>query len=187
MSDTIPAGHIALPTSSIPPTSLMVVTLVSDDARLTLQRPDGTTITSSDTSVANGIGFFGVPGDGFEGYSIANPATGTWTFRVDATAAGARQLHGCAVSYATATTASLTTRSSVISPGDSIRVRSDVQVAGVRQTGLTWSCRVIGPNNAASSLTLYDDGAHGDSLANDGIYGNATAAGAGLEMYRIVA
>jgi sugar lactone lactonase YvrE len=187
ISDTILAGHLNSPTRTIPPTTLMLVTLVSDDARLTLQRPNGTVITPSDTSTANGIGFFGVPGEGFEGYSIAHPAAGTWTFRIDATASAARQLYGCLVSYATSTVASLATRSPAIYPGDSIRVRGDLQVVGVRQTGVSWTCRVIGPNNAASSLTLYDDGTHGDSLSADGIYGNVLAPNAGMGLYRIVA
>ncbi len=187
ISDTVSAGQVALPTGVIPATTLMTVTLVSDNAKLTLKRPNGTTITPSDTSAVNGIGFFGVPGSGYEGFVIAGPDAGTWTFRVDASASSARQLYGCLVSYATSASARLTLRSRIIRPGDAINIRAEVQVGGVRQTGVSWACRVIDRNNAATSVTLFDDGAHGDSLSGDGIYGNASAPGAGFGLYRVAA
>lgn len=187
ITDTISPGHMALPTVTILPTSMMMVTLVSDDARLTLQAPNGTVITPNDTSAANGVNFFGVPADGFEGFLIANPLAGAWTLRIDATASAALQQYGCVASYATSTEARLGTPSPAFHAGDSLRVHAQVSSAGGLRTDVAWTCRVIGPDNLATNLDLYDDGTHGDSLPGDGLYGNAQAPGAGLGLYRIVA
>lgn len=183
--DTIAPGAIDLPTRTIPATSLMLVTLLSDDARLTLRAPNGTTITPNDTSTVNGIAYFGDTGSGFEGYRIEGPQSGSWTFQVAATGSAAVQHYACIVEYPSALEAKLSARLPVIYSGDSIRVRAEMDAAGLRQLGIAWTCRVIGPNGATLSLALLDDGAHGDSLVADGIYGVAAAPFDGVGLYRL--
>lgn len=183
--DTIAVGHLDTPTRSIPATTQMMVALLSDDAHLKLQTPTGTIITPSDTSTVGGIFFFNSSGSGFEGYVIDHPMAGTWTFQIDATGAASLQEYGCFVNYASPIETKLWTRTPSIQQGDSLRVRAQVTNGGSRRTDITWSCRVIDPNETSTTLALFDDGAHGDSLSGDGIYGNKAAPGGGIGLYRI--
>ncbi len=183
--DTIAVGHVDTPTRSIPPTTQMLVALLSDDAHLKLQTPTGAVITPDDTSTAGGIFFFNSSSSGFEGYLIDHPMAGTWTFQIDATAAAALQEYGCFVNFASPIETKLWTRSPSIQQGDPLRIRAQVANAGSRRTDITWSCRLIDPNELSTTLALFDDGAHGDSLSGDGIYGNQAAPSGGFGLYRI--
>src|SRR5262249_50523529 len=89
------------------------------------------------------------------------------------------------VNYASPIDTRLWARSTSIQQGDSLRVRAQVTEDGSRRTDITWSCRVIDPNEAGAALALYDDGAHGDSLSGAGIYGNKVVPGGGFGIYRI--
>lgn len=185
--DTISPGRIAQATVTIPASSLMLVSLVANDARLSLKRPDGSVIAVTDTSAMNGIFFMGEVGTRFEGFRITNPMAGVWTIRVDATSASAQQQYGCLVSYATSLEVRVATQQAQIYAPDSIRIRAELLDAGSRRTDVTWSCSVMGPDGVRGSLALFDDGAHGDSLSGDGIYGNKLASAAGLGAYLVTA
>ena len=183
--NTVPAGVVAMPTATVPATTVLRVMLIADDAHLTLRAPNGTIIGPSDSSVANGISYFGQSGSKIEGYRIEQPLAGSWTFRVDATAAADSQQYGCIVEYATTAVARVWSRVPVIFGPDPIEVRAEVGRNGTRQTGIAWDCTVFGPNNNPHTLQLYDDGLHGDSLSGDGIYGNALSGSDGFGLYRI--
>lgn len=186
VADSVPAGQLATQAVTIPATTLLSVTLVSTDAHLTLQDPNGTILAASDTSTVSGLSYFSAPGGGMENFELAGPLAGTWTIRVDATASAALQQYGCVVGYATNVATRLAPRKSVIFTGDSIRVLGSVIAGGSLRADLSWTCRVVGPDGLATVLPLHDDGAHGDSLANDGIYGGVLAPIAGIGSYRIV-
>src|SRR5262249_20123433 len=48
-----------------------------------------------------------------------------------------------------------------------------------------WTCTIIAPDSSTSTLTLYDDGAHGDSLASDGIFGNTFSPSGPIGFYEL--
>ena len=52
---------------------------------------------------------------------------------------------------------------------------------------MTWTGEVLRPHGVATPLALYDDGAHGDSLAGDGIYGNTVTPAGGVWQYALTA
>lgn len=183
--DSVAAGTMTLASRTIPTTTLMRVMLASADARLTLRAPDSTIITPGDSG-SGGITFIGQAGSGWEGYQIVDPQAGGWTFRIDGTASAALQYYSCLVSYASAAKARVSTQQ-VIHGGGTIQVRAELDVSGVRQTDVAWSCLVMGPSDAASPLTLADDGLHGDGASGDGVFGGVATPADGFGLYRIAA
>ena len=152
-------------------------------AELSLVDPNAMAITVNDTSAASGISFFATDDHGLAGFEVASPVPGTWTMRIDASAAAADQQIGGVVEYVSGSSAELSVASPLIYPGDSLRVRGQLVDGGALRTDVAWSCSVIGPAGESSPLVLYDDGAHGDSLAADGIYGNVAAPDGGVGLY----
>jgi hypothetical protein len=81
----------------------------------------------------------------------------------------------------------LTVLTNPIFSGDVMRVRGQCATGGVRRTDVSWTCEVLRPDGVTTSLALYDDGAHADSLAGDGIYGNTAAPVGGVGQYALTA
>lgn len=147
--------------------------IYATDAHLSLVNPLGTVITASDTSGAAGIAFFATDDPGCEGFEITSPLSGNWKLRINASASTAGQRVTGIVNYVTASSVHLSALSPLLFPGDVIRVRAQLAVAGTRRTDVSWTCAVLRPDGVSTPLSLFDDGAHGDSLSGDGIYGNA--------------
>jgi pimeloyl-ACP methyl ester carboxylesterase len=187
ISDSVPSGQTVDKVISIPATSLARFTLLSSDAHVSLLRPDGTVITISDTSTAGGISFFATSDLGLEGFEIVAPTPGTWTMRINATASLAEQRIAGIVEYASAAAVQLSVLSTPLYTGDLIRVRGEVASGGVLGTEVNWTCNILGPDGVTSPLVLYDDGAHGDSLDGDGIYGNSASPAGGVGQYTLTA
>ena len=187
IADSIPAGQIVNKTVAIPATSLAILTLVSTDAHLSLVDPGGTPITVADTSMTSGISYFVSSDLGLEGFEIAGPMPGTWTMRINTTASSAGQKVAGIVEYPSASSVALSVDPSLLYPGDAMHVRGLIASSGILRTDVTWNCNVLGPGGTSTELTLYDDGAHGDSLAGDGIYGNVTAPPGGVGLYALSA
>jgi pimeloyl-ACP methyl ester carboxylesterase len=186
IDDSVPAGQTVTETFAIPATSRVRFALVSTDAHLSLLDPNGTTITVNDTSQVAGIAFFNTDGGALECFEIANPQSGIWTMRIDAASSIAGQRAGVIAQYLSGSVAGLSVSSDLLYAGDVVRVRGQLITGPTRRTDVTWSCRIVRPDEASDLLTLYDDGAHGDSLAADGIYGNSATPTGGVGLYVVV-
>ncbi|MBI4427934.1 MAG: T9SS type A sorting domain-containing protein [Ignavibacteriales bacterium] len=83
---------------------------------------------------------------------------------------GSKWQSGYAVSPKGLSVNILPARDSLDRTKDTIRIA--VRIAGP-QPNLSFSVKIESPDeNPVDTLKLFDDGAHGDSLANDGLYGN---------------
>jgi len=107
--------------------------------------------------------------------------------RINATASLAEQRIAGIVEYASAAAVQLSVLSTPLYTGDLIRVRGEVASGGVLGTEVNWTCKILGPDGVTSPLVLYDDGAHGDSLDGDGIYGNSASPAGGVGQYTLTA
>lgn len=183
LTDSIEAGIVHDWTITLPATSLAHFTLLSTDAHVVLIDPNATTITVADTSAAAGIAFYTSSRPGFEGFEITAPQPGTWTLRADASAAAAAQRVVGIVEYAAASAVQLSILSTPVHPGDDLQIRAQVTSGDTLTTDVAWTCSILQPDQSTASLQLYDDGAHGDSLANDGIYGNGISPSVGAGQY----
>ena len=187
IADSLPAGQINNKTVVIPTTSLVRFTLLSTDAHLSLLDPNGTAITVADTSSVGGISFYATADPGFEGFEIVGPQPGTWTMRINTSASAAGQRIAGVVDYSSGSAVQLSMASTLLFPGDVMRARGQVASGGVLRTDVTWTCSILRPDGVSTALTLYDDGAHGDSLAGDGIYGNSATPAGGVGEYALTA
>jgi hypothetical protein len=106
-------------------------------------------------------------------WSMRNPAPGNWRVRVDCTG-----VEFCAEQrLLEAAVRSPLTIDLFLSPTPELRrVGRPIELlvpltdtAPVR--GASVIARIIAPNGSERSVTLYDDGAHGDGAADDGLYG----------------
>jgi hypothetical protein len=141
--------------------------------------PDGTFI---DPSVAAGRGdiefevYEEVAGLKTENYLIQNPQAGMWTVEVTGVDVDGQEgyvvmgfLEGSPVEF------SVSTDEVYYRPGDSIVITAELTEATTPLTGATVTAHVQKPDESTSSITLYDDGSHGDYQANDGVYTNSFA------------
>jgi hypothetical protein len=171
-SGTIPAGRTFVRRMAIPPTTLVRFTLLSRDAHLSLTSPNGTGITAADTNAR--VRYFTVGKAGFEVFEIQDPTPGTWNLWINASGCRTGQQFTADVEFRSASTASLTV-TPMIHRGDVIPVLAQLATSGRVRTDVVWMCSVRQPDGTFLPLKLYDDGAHGDALAADGIYGNRLA------------
>jgi hypothetical protein len=185
IADSVLAGQVVDRTVALPSTSFARFTLLSTDAHIVLVDPNGTTITAADTST--GIRFYATGDPGLEGFEIVAPPPGTWTMRADASASASGQRTAGLVEYASGSRVQLSVLSNPIYPGDVMRVRGEVATGGVLRTDVTWTCSILQPDAGTTSLDLYDDGAHADSLSGDGIYGNTVTPSGGVGQYALTA
>lgn len=187
IEDSVGAGQVISRTVALPATSLVRFTLFSSDAHIVLVDPNGAVITVADTSSASGVAYFATSRPGCEGFEIVSPIAGTWTMRGDATGSAAGQRIAGLVEYASASAVQLAVPTEPLHPGDAMRIRAEMTTSGTRRSDVSWVCGMRGPDGSTSSITLYDDGAHADSLVADGIYGNTVVPGGGVGQYALTA
>ncbi len=184
--DSVAAGQIATHTVTIPTTTSLRVFLLSTDAHLYLQDPQGHTLVPADTATVPGLSYVSISPNGYDGYELLAPLPGTWTLRVDATGAAGLQRYACIASFANANTPSIATGRERIQVGDTLKILAQVANAGSNRSDVSWSCWVVGPNGMNQSVVLADDGLHGDGLSGDGVFGGGVVPSAGVGIYEVV-
>jgi hypothetical protein len=113
--------------------------------------------------------------DTYEFYTVNSPAPGTWTMRIEGVTipAGGENYHA----YATATAAirmSASTDRNAYWLHDTVRITASLS-DGAPILDASIVASVTAPDGAvppSTDVPLYDDGAHGDGMANDGLYAN---------------
>ena len=151
------------------PTDLVVVivTPTSSDLTFHLRDPDGARATVGVTpsgSVEHGVGETGE-----EWYAITNPETGAWEVRMSAGASA------CDADYTVMVRSPFQLQVSVADPVVAKGGAADL-LANWRETpppGTTTSVTadlVNGVGTTVETVTLHDDGNHGDWLAGDGLF-----------------
>ncbi len=110
-------------------------------------------------------------------FSVQTPTNGVWKAQISAAAA----LPGDAVDWMliivhdSAVTVSLTRDAAWKPLNTSVRLVSEVKVAGAPLVGATVTSIIFRPDGTSEMLILYDDGVHGDGASADGVYGNSFA------------
>lgn len=121
-------------------------------------------------------------------YSIVEPVMGQWRAQITA----ADQLPGDQTKWALTIvqdsdiTVSLAPGSSWAPLNSPVQLRAEVKEAGTPIAGASVVSTIIRPDDTAQTLTLLDDGAHGDGAASDGVYGN-TFVGSQFGIYELSA
>lgn len=180
------AGLVQEQPFNIPSSSSLRVLALTSGAHLQLRRPNGTLLTAADTATVSGLEFISSPSDTAEALVFANAEAGQWHVVIDATESG-DQDYGVIIKVASSVTGSLQASPQVLYPTQSTIIRAQVDSASVTLPNVAWTCSVTAPDSTTSNLTLYDDGAHSDSLANDGIFGNTFAPTRAFGFYDLAA
>ena len=144
-------------------------------------RPGGTVVNATDSDVLEPISLdgsndtFSLAGSGF---TIANPAAGTWTIRVTGIATGtdgAPYLTGVFPESAVFLSASVS--SETVTSGGPELVMAQL-VDGGTAVAAAITARLLKVDGSEQTLTLVDDGTNGDQTAGDKLY-SATVPTAG--------
>ncbi len=187
LEGTLAAGQTIERAFTIPSTSMMQALVVGSDLHLQLRKPDGTLLSAADTATVSGLRFITDNSGGLEGFILSGSASGIWSLRIDGSGSVQDQNYLGVVEFNSTRLAGLTTSPSYVYPGTPVVVRAHIDSASVTLHNVTWTCSIIKPDSTTSSLTLYDDGAHSDSLPNDGIFGNAFTPTGSIGFYDLTA
>ena len=138
--------------------------------------PDGNTFTTSVNSPL--MKYSSMDDESY--YEISAPTIGTWAFGV----IGADGLSGTEnyTAYALAMSpisADLSVSNTVNGVNQKVTVSLTVKNDETPITGATAHADILRPDGTTETLDLYDDGKHGDGVANDGVYANFTKQTAG--------
>jgi choice-of-anchor C domain-containing protein len=185
-ADILVAGQVTEWQLYLPQTSQAQVVTIADSATFKLRTPNGTLLTPADTLTVTGLQYSGDVSLGLGVYQIANPVAGRWSVVLDP---GSKSVDGrYAVSaYAMgATEVSIEATPSYVY-GSSTHLRASLLKSRMPTPGVTWTTSALKPDSTDGTVMLYDDGVHGDSLANDGIYGADLNVGGLLGVYSVTA
>lgn len=141
----------------------------SGGLKTTLRAPSGAVVSSEYTT-------YGDPATtaALAVYEVKNPASGSWTVVLDA-AASAKQAIGYSVeahgdSYLTL----FPTTTKKFAPGQEVLLSCAIQTMSANGatsvTGAIVKAVVTKPDSTVTTVTLSDDGLHGDGIAKDGLY-----------------
>ncbi len=111
--------------------------------------------------------------DQFEIYDIQNPESGTWTMKILPVSVFREENYTVQAFYQTRLLVLFGTDKHAYKPGEQVKLLAKVQLNGTAVTGVTVKATLKNPLNVTDTLTLFDDGSHGDLNANDGYYGNS--------------
>lgn len=165
-------NHHAIPVDSTASEAQFVLGSGGDELDFTLTSPGGTLITP--TLAANDplITYTNVLTT-LTGYIVTNPEPGSWTAHVSISGTASS-----AVSYAMLAlfdsdlTLSLLLDETLYVVDGQVPIRARLLNASIPVTGSTVIARIEDPTGSTQTISLYDDGSHGDVQAYDGIYSN---------------
>jgi len=141
------------------------------DLDLTLVRPDGTVIDQAVATTDPSITFRS--GTAFESYEITSPMPGEWKLRVkgvDVPQEG-EDYTAMVMGIAGLTLEAYFDKDYYI-PNESITILASLLEDGSPVANAAVKVEISRPDRSTATLTLFDDGLHGDGSAADGIYGN---------------
>lgn len=136
------------------------------DLALTLQDPSGRLINPDSAQIDSNISYSSLPT--FQLYSISSPTPGEWTMIINGSSG---QQYLAQVIAETYLSINMFLDKDQYKRGDSIIVLVGVSNGTDSITGANLTVNVSTPTGT-DQMTLYDDGAHGDGLSDDGIYSN---------------
>jgi PKD repeat protein len=136
------------------------------DLNLSLHDPNGRLINPDSAQADSNISYSSLPT--FQLYSISSPSPGEWTMNISGSSG---QQYLAQVVAETYLSINMSLDKDRYKRGDSIIVSVGISNDTVSVTGANVTVDVTTPTGS-DQMTLYDDGAHGDGLPNDGIYSN---------------
>lgn len=143
------------------------------DLDLGLVAPDGTSIDHESAAESLKLSF--TSGETYEMYTVDSPLPGEWQMVADAVdIPSGGETYNASITGATAVGMSMSTDRSTYETGELVRIEAAVE-DGSPITGASVTATIDAPSDAGfdvDSLQLYDDGAHGDGAADDGVYAN---------------
>lgn len=153
------------------------------DIYLNLRDPQGNLITPtvvdvdinySEDRIGGSLGAYFVKAKS-AGYSVVNPEIGLWQAEIIASSdlPNDEQNWVLLVSQDSEITTSVTPHVSWQSLNGLVHITAEVKAGSGPITNASVVGRVMRPDNSVQVMTLYDDGAHEDGSANDGVYGNS--------------
>ena len=146
------------------------------DMKLVLYDPNGTLIDSAYT-VNNPSAVYATMHTGspynMECYAIANPRPGNWILEVAAVAVSdtGETYYTEGVVDNNLSLSAWTDKESYLS-GEKVTVRGRLYNGSFPVIGAIVNTHILKPDNSSEQLDLFDDGAHYDWEANDGVYAN---------------
>ncbi len=159
-----------------------VVSTLDADLSLVLYDPDSTRIDPTVAAGDPGIEYIQTDDEewgGFTSYTIQNPTPGDWQIEVAATVGGT---YVAIVEVDNDTSLSVSTDKGSYQANEEIQITATFADGGTPITGAVATATIQKSDQTTDTLTLYDDGTHGDTTSNDGIYFN-TYAGTSVTGY----
>jgi alpha-tubulin suppressor-like RCC1 family protein len=117
--------------------------------------------------------------------TIASPAAGAWGVALTGTDVPVPEPVSLAVAEAGTPIHAAVAVPSTVAAGDALDVRVSVADQELGVSGATVVAEITDPSGAILSYPLFDDGAHRDSGAGDGLYGNAVWATSQTGSYQV--
>ncbi|MEK7812485.1 MAG: CARDB domain-containing protein, partial [Candidatus Desantisbacteria bacterium] len=142
------------------------------DIGLTLTAPDGTLITP--TYSTESVSYFNDTQIGVAGYTVKNPAAGTWTTNVSANNVSSVGTYSVEILVESTLICSLATDKNVYDPNKIVHITAMLANNSIPLSGASVTASVMTPATR-ENIILYDDGTHGDTQSNDGTYTNTYA------------
>lgn len=187
-------GQVQNHTIIIDQTTLSYFTLTypSGNLNFSLISPSGQRLDSNNIAANPNVGHDdqAITGGRIEAYAIANPEPGEW--KVEVNAQIVTEPLG-EVAYAIGGWIENPAISLIsMAQRPDIRLGETLQLAGILKnnntpiTGALVRARILLPDDTTQDISLRDDGASGDSAANDGVYGGNFSSTSMPGTYRIV-
>ncbi|HEY6042921.1 MAG TPA: alpha/beta fold hydrolase, partial [Anaerolineae bacterium] len=150
--------------------------------QFTLTAPDGAKYTDDNSPASANQNAVKLKADiaSFTGYAFKNAPAGKWSLTLTRTDKGTGAVD--VLTYVDLEASTGIALGSAVRGGAAGNILRVGETAAVRVTvtnpvaNLAVRARVIDPDRVEQTLTLFDDGTHGDEKANDGIYANAVTA-----------
>lgn len=157
---------------------LLLEVYADTDLAFTLVEPGGRVVTPAVAAGDPLIDHAATNEDGMRryGYVINNPRPGSWELRVQSAGPANFIFHGMADS---SVTLEVNTNKSSYLPGETITAQAALVQGSGALTGGAIAGEFGQPGGTFAPITFYDNGTHGDLVANDGIHTSQFAAPAG--------
>jgi len=150
-----------------------VVDWGGSDIDLVLVAPDGTVIDHAAAATYPNVSL--VVGDTYEIYTVDYPLPGEWQITVQgADVSPGGETYNLYVTVSSAIALSMSTDQFNYQTGELVHIEASVE-DGIPITGALVTATIEAPAGAmfdVDQVRLYDDGAHGDGAAGDGVYAN---------------
>jgi len=138
----------------------------TDNFSFSLIDPNNNIIDSTNSAYLSSLDEFGK----FAGFNITNPLEGNWKLITKSDLTKATVSNN--VSIISDKKINVSTNKQYYSTNESFNIFADFNSSSQNIIGAIVNITLLKNNGSIDSLTLFDDGQHSDSLANDGFYAN---------------